>query len=407
MTRKQPLRNAAPRALLYIGASLLVWGGARWHTSLEREAAAALAAPPALSVIGSGTLGKDRLHDVLVRAGSSPQEAFQVSQALDRRFPVRQLTPLDRWLVVRSTSGAFMHLTVSRGLTRWVVAPGGQGFKAFRQEAAVTTVARSSTGTLRDSLWVSMQGVGVPAWVIAEYSDVFQWTVDFLTEPRSGDRFSVSWLERRSPDGRLVGAEIQTALYQGRVTGRQTGVRFEGEYYDEKGDSLKRMFLRAPLNFRRISSTFTLRRFHPILRSYRPHHGIDYAAPRGTPVVSVAEGKVTFVGFNGATGNAVEVRHNGVFTTLYGHLSGFAKGIRAGSRVQQGEVVGFVGSTGLSTGPHLHFQIEKNGALVNFLKLNLPFSRSVPRDRLDEFRTLRDRGLADLLGTVASAGVSP
>ena len=137
------------------------------------------------------------------------------------------------------------------------------------------------------------------------------------------------------------------------------------------------MFLRAPLHYRRISSYFTNRRFHPVLKYYRPHHGIDYAAPRGTPVSAVADGTVTFAGWKGGNGKLVMLKHGGGYSTTYGHLSGFARGVRSGRRVAQGDVVGYVGSTGLSSGPHLDFRIKQNGKPLNFLKIKYRSSGGV------------------------------
>ncbi len=148
-----------------------------------------------------------------------------------------------------------------------------------------------------------------------------------------------------------------------------------GEFYDADGNSLKGEFLRAPLVYRRISSYFTEHRYHPILRIYRPHHGIDYAAPSGTPASSIADGVVIAKGWEGGLGNELRVRHSGSYVSIYGHLRGYARGIHVGSHVKQGQVIGYVGSTGLSTGPHLHFGFERDGKLINFFSLKMTNSR--------------------------------
>jgi murein DD-endopeptidase MepM/ murein hydrolase activator NlpD len=234
------------------------------------------------------------------------------------------------------------------------------------------------------------------ASVIVELADIFAWNIDFLTETRDGDRFALTWKEDRTPDGRLVEVKILGAIYDGKATGHHRATRFMDDYYDEKGVSLRKAFLHAPLNFRRISSGFTNRRFHPILRQWRPHHGTDYAAASGTPVVAVGDGTVISQGLSGGLGNLVKVRHNATYTTYYGHLSRFAKGVGAGTRVRQGQVVGYVGSTGLSTGPHLHFEVLKNGTTVNFLTLKMPAMGSVPEGRMKAFEQKRDQVLPPL-----------
>lgn len=150
-------------------------------------------------------------------------------------------------------------------------------------------------------------------------------------------------------------------------------------YYNEKGENMKRAFLKAPLKYARISSQFTGSRFHPVLRIYRPHHGVDYAAPTGTPVHSIGDGTVISMGYNGQAGKSVKIRHNSIYTSMYNHLSGYAAGIRTGARVVQGQIIGYVGSTGLSTGPHLDFRVFKNGRPVNPLTIESPPSEPLPQ----------------------------
>jgi len=158
-------------------------------------------------------------------------------------------------------------------------------------------------------------------------------------------------------------------------------------YYDEKGNSLVRQFLRAPLHYSRITSGFAYARFHPILGKNTPHRAIDYAAPVGTPIMATADGTVTFAGWSTiGYGNFIDVKHNGIYSTQYAHLSRFGKGIKAGAHVQQGQIIGYVGSTGYSTGPHLHYQIKKNGHLVNPLEIELPAGDPIPEDQKEAFQ---------------------
>jgi len=175
------------------------------------------------------------------------------------------------------------------------------------------------------------------------------------------------------------------------------------QYYDAEGNSLQRVFLKSPLNYRRISSYFSRRRFHPILKIYRPHYGVDYAAPTGTPVVTIGDGRVVYAGWKGGLGRYVEIRHNNVYTSCYGHLSRFAKGIRRGARVRQGQVIGYVGATGLATGPHLDFRVKRFGSYVNPLTVDYPRAEPLPEDKKDEFFARRDSILQGLKPTQVAA----
>lgn len=392
------MRTALRRLALYGASVLVLWAGWRLYASLASKAALAddyFAGPE----VSSGRLGDERLFDLLVRTGSSAGEAAAVSAAVATVQSPRTLLPGDLYRVERSTAGELRHLTLSHGLKLAVVTPDDDGgFRARSVSVAVHESEHHASGTIKGSLWASMAAKGVPAETIVEFTGVFRWTMDFLTEPRDGDKFAVAWTERRAPD-RVLGRTVRAASYDGRVTGRKTGLLFHDAYYDEKGSSLKRRFLRAPLQYSHISDYFTNRRYHPILRIYRPHHGIDYAAPRGTPVAAVADGRVTFAGWRGGFGNAVEIRHDSVYVTLYGHLSRIAAVARhVGARIHQGEIIGRVGSTGLSTGPHLHFQITKNGKYMNFLTLDLPFATSITRRERPAFDALRKKLLAELGG---------
>ena len=238
---------------------------------------------------------------------------------------------------------------------------------------------------MENSLWEAMSGQSVPPSVIMEFADIFAWKIDFLTEPRKGDAFALLWEERRTALGAPCPAKILGAVYRGAETGEEYAFYYGNSYYDEKGASLRRAFLRAPLSYRRISSYFSRSRFHPILRIYRPHYGIDYAAPSGTPVSAVADGTAAFAGWKGGYGKFIELRHGGTYVTGYGHLRSFAKGLKAGKKVSQGDVIGYVGMTGLATGPHLDFSIKKNGRFVNFLRLELPPAASLKGAKLEIF----------------------
>ncbi|MEE8184546.1 MAG: peptidoglycan DD-metalloendopeptidase family protein, partial [Acidobacteriota bacterium] len=221
--------------------------------------------------------------------------------------------------------------------------------------------------TVRVSFMRSIVEAGGSPQIAMEMAEIFEWVIDFHKDLNEGDRID-ALIERRFLYGRPSGfGRILSARF---AVGKKTHeavyfARGSEVYYTPEGKSLRRAFLRSPLRYTRISSRFSKRRLHPILRRYRPHYGVDYAAPRGTPVRAVADGQVVWASWKGAAGKMVRIRHERSYTTEYLHLSGFARGMRRGKRVAQGKVIGYVGSTGLSTGPHLDFRIKHFGRPVD------------------------------------------
>ncbi|MBN3035121.1 MAG: peptidoglycan DD-metalloendopeptidase family protein [Bacteroidales bacterium] len=252
-----------------------------------------------------------------------------------------------------------------------------------------TRVCRAA-GTISSSLWESMVSEGFHPGLVISLSEIYAWTVDFFGIQK-GDSYRVIYEElyvegQNIGPGRVIGADFR---HMGRdfyaVYFIQDSV---GDYYDEEGNSLRRTFLKAPLTFTRISSRFSNSRMHPILKIRRPHHGVDYAAPAGTPVVAVGDGVVVKAAWSGGSGKMVKIKHNSTYTTAYLHLSGFAKGIHEGAYVKQGDVIGYVGSTGLSTGPHLDFRFYRNGQPVDPLKVESPPAEPVSPEHLERYRIL-------------------
>jgi len=285
----------------------------------------------------------------------------------------------------RRTSEIVVDFVLARGEELYSVSRKGDEFSSVKGSVPVFSVTLEAGGALQSSLWEAMRASSVPAGVIMEFADIFAWKIDFLTEPRKGDAFALLWEERRTALGTPCPAKILAAVYRGAETGEEDAYYYRGFYYDEKGGSLRRAFLRAPLSYRRISSYFSRARFHPILRIYRPHNGIDYAAQSGTPVSAVADGTVIFKGWKGGYGNFIELRHSGGYVSGYGHLRAYARGLKQGAKIRQGQVIGYVGMTGLATGPHLDFSIKANGRYVNFLKINPPPARNLEGTELKSF----------------------
>lgn len=323
---------------------------------------------PPLFVISSGPV-TGMLSSHLSAAGLPPAETAGISAALRKKLNLRRLSPSDEYGVVLSTSGALVNAYVLKGLSRYVVRPSGKGYELDVSSLSVTEETLRVKGSISSSLWESMSASGVPDGTILDFADIFSWSVDFLTEVREGDSYELVYEQRTAENGRSAGRRILAGVYDGKETGRKLAFRHGDGYYDEKGESLRSLFLRAPLQYRRISSYFSKARRHPILKIVRPHLGIDYAAPAGTPVSSVADGTVTFVGWKGGYGRYVEVRHALGYVTTYGHLSRYARGLKRGKRVKQGDVIAYVGSSGLSSGPHLDFRVRADGRYVNFLTI--------------------------------------
>lgn len=355
----------------------------------SREAAASrpyslLAPGSGTPLVSTGTISDGESISSVFRHGTDYGDIIKVETALEKAGS-GVLRQGDIYAVGLSTSGEVEGFTLARGEDLYRVFRSSSGFAAERSSVPVTVVRLDSSGAIGSSLWDAMTAQNVPPAVIMEFADIFAWKVDFLTEPREGDKFALVWEERNTALGTRSGYRILAASYNGSETGPQQAFYYGGSYYDAAGSSLSRAFLRAPLSYRRISSYFSEHRYHPILRFFRPHHGIDYAAPMGTPVSAVADGQVIFAGRKDGFGNFIEIRHGGGYVTGYGHLRNFVKGMRAGMRVSQGQLIAYVGMTGLATGPHLHFQITLNGKYRDFLTLKLPPSSALADGRLKAF----------------------
>ncbi len=240
-----------------------------------------------------------------------------------------------------------------------------------------------------NSLWMDVQDAGVPVALALEIADIYQWTIDFFGLQK-GDSFKALYDEVSFEGEVLYIDKVRYCVFNSAGEDHYAYWYDQNDgsgnrYWNEKGESLKKAFLKAPLRFTRISSGFSYNRRHPITRKVRPHTGIDYAAPKGTPVMSIGDGVVIKRGYEGAGGNVVRIRHNSVYTTAYLHLSGYAQGLKKGMKVKQGQVIGYVGSTGMSTGPHLDFRIWKNGTPINPLKMESPSVEPVKKENMAEF----------------------
>ncbi|MBW7994976.1 MAG: peptidoglycan DD-metalloendopeptidase family protein [Candidatus Glassbacteria bacterium] len=269
-------------------------------------------------------------------------------------------------------------------------------WQAEVEETEYVENERELSGTIESSLYQTvMDSYGNPELAL-KLSEIYAWQIDFHNEIRKGDTFKLVFEERIHPEKHTTKVgDILAALFVNDGK-RIYGFRFMNpdsslDYFEPDGKSLRRKFLKSPFRYMpRISSRYNPRRFHPILKRYRPHLGVDYAAHKGTPVLALGDGKVVKRGWNGGFGHYVLIKHNGMFSTGYGHLSGYARGLKVGSRVQQGQVIGYVGSTGLSTGPHLDFRFYKDDKPVNPLTVDLPAGEPVAAEVFAEFEATRN-----------------
>ncbi len=322
------------------------------------------------------------LYETLLGAGLTPQATEPITRALGDVLELRKLRPSDHVRVEFDTAGAARRVEVVRGPAERYEARLGDGAPAARKiDVPVEARWRRLAGSVETSLYDAILAAGGDADVVVRLADLFAWDIDFFTDPRPGDHFDVLFEESYLDGRKIGGGPIIWARYEGARAGGEA-MRFETAagpgYFGRQGKSVRKSLLKSPLNYRRISSTFSLRRRHPITKRYRPHLGVDFAAPTGTPVVAVGEGAVEFAAYKGANGKLVILNHPNGYKTYYLHLSRFGKGIRRGAKVHQGQVIGYVGSTGMSTGPHLDFRVKKGRRFVNPLKLTLPPGPPIP-----------------------------
>jgi murein DD-endopeptidase MepM/ murein hydrolase activator NlpD len=272
-----------------------------------------------------------------------------------------------------------------------------EGYIARRKSISLETRLAKVVGEIHSSLFEAMDGVGEQDPLTIAFAEILAWEIDFYKDVREGDRFKVVVEKIYKGDQFIRYGPIDALEYQ-RGEKIIRGIRYKNGYYNDKGVSLKKAFLKAPLRFNRISSKFSRARVHPILGGVRPHFGVDYAAPPGTPIWAVANGIVSFCGWSSGFGNQVILRHTNGYTTWYGHLSRFGLGIKKGTRVKQQQIIGYVGSTGISTGPHLDYRLMKDGQFRNPLKETFIPGDPIEKKEMEMFGKKRDEMLAWLEG---------
>ena len=345
----------------------------------------------------------NHLSSILLDLGFTGSDAEQITETISPLYPPSKLQIGNKYATITTPDSAstIEYLVFEKSKTDYIVVDlCSDSLKVHESTKPVTLQRRYVEGTINSSLWNTIIESGASPMLALKISDLYAWQVDFF-DTKQGDSFRLIYDEAWIDDTTFLEiASIEGALFnhQGReyiaVPFEQDSTR---EYFDEEGNSLRKEFLKAPLDFFRISSKFTNARYHPILKRYRPHHGVDYAAPAGTPVKTVGDGVVIAKGYqrNGG-GNYLKVKHNSVYTTTYMHLSRFAKGVQKGTSVRQGEVIGYVGATGLATGPHLDYRVHKNNVPINPLTMEAPPSYPVKPELRDSFMVIRDEILMQL-----------
>ena len=353
----------------------------------------------------------ESIYYLLLDHGLDPTSIHELVTEFGKIFNVKRSFPGDVCTVVCDTLNAIRWFEYRRGEREiYLVERKEDGFTVCRKDIDCVRLARAVEGEIRSSLYEAMVDRGLGAELIFAYADIFAWDVDFYVDTRVGDRFRLLF-EECSRDGKVIEyGRILAAEYGGEET-THVAVFFQdstghGDYYDLDGRSLRKTFLKSPFKYgyKRISSGFSWSRLHPIRKVRRPHLGIDYAAPTGTPVIATADGTVEFVGWEGGFGKYVKVKHGGGLYTTYGHLSRYGRGIRRAARVKQGQVIGYVGATGLATGPHLDYRFIKNGRYVNPLRVNVPAASPVKQESMEAFRQVAE-GLTSALNLLLAADV--
>ena len=318
----------------------------------------------------------ETLSQILRRVG---QEDSALLNSLRTQAEARALYQLQPGQVLRlrtSDTGQLQELTTElEAGTTLHLRRTAQGFRVSREVLPLDIQLAYATGTIESSLFEDGLTAGLSEGLLLKLVEIFGWDIDFAQQLRRGDGFAVIYEEKFSQGQKMADGQVLAAEFvnQGK-TYRAIGFRDDRgrlEYYTPEGLSLRRPFLRTPVELSRISSRFAMR-FHPVLKTWRAHTGVDYAAPTGTPVRATATGRVTALGWNGGYGQAVMLKHGGTFSTLYGHLSRFHSGLRVGSHVEQGQIIGYVGATGLATGPHLHYELQVNGRHQNPITFKFP-----------------------------------
>ncbi len=371
-------------------------------TPLFIQATPTKSAAPEEDTVCNGIFNRgDSLYSLFREHGMEPAEIHRLAASLEGVFDTRRFKRGQPFRIIKDcVTGEFKSFTYEIDHETFLTVTRVQEkFTASVENYDFEFAEKRVSGIIETNLYSDAVQAGLCPALILDMADIFGWSIDFALDLRKKDTFSVIYEEKCREGQEPQAGNILAARFDN--DGRSFyAFRYENgdqcAYYDEKGMSVQKKFLKSPLRYRYISSGYSYRRFHPILKRYRPHLGIDYAAASGTPVSALGDGRIIYAGWKGGFGNYIEIKHDSKFVTTYGHLRGFARGIRKGVRVKQGQVIGYVGSTGLSTGPHLDFRMKAHGKNVNPLKVKTPPSEPVPESEKERFFTLAEKYLTEL-----------
>ena len=337
----------------------------------------------------------DNLSRVFTRYSLSAADALAIASSAPKRVLNLQPGQIIKWQSSDSNNVTRMRIETSPLIAHVFERTIEGDYDYQLDEKVADRRPKFAHATIKSSLFLDGAKQDIPQSTLIELAGLFGWDIDFALDIRPDDEFSLIY-EELFLDGERIGfGNILIAQFINR--GREiTAIRYEdgkgdAQYYDPSGHSMRKEFLRNPIDFARISSRFNLKRKHPVLNKFRAHRGTDYAARTGTPIKSTGDGKVIFAGRKGGFGNCVIVQHGSRYQTLYAHLSKFNRSARKGRRVKQGQVIGYVGSTGLATGPHLHFEFRVDGVHRDSLRIKLPKSRSIAKDQKSAYQAVADR----------------
>lgn len=346
----------------------------------------------------------DNFTSWVTRLGLPRDRAFALSQVCDTVFDVRKLRAGNNWNAYYADSTVLSYIVYDNSKLVQTVFQCRDSLRVWRYEKSVIEVEKVADVTIQASLWNDMIDAGASPLLVVDLADIYAWTVDFFGLQK-GDRFRVLY-DDSICDGESVGVfDIKYAEFL-RGDTCLPAIKFDqgdkgNKYWNPKGESMRKAFLKAPLKFNRISSGFSYHRLHPVHGTVRPHTGVDYAAPTGTPVMSIGDGIVLSAGWGkGGAGNTIKVRHNSVYTTGYLHLSKMA--VKPGQRVSQGQVIGYVGMTGTATGPHLDFRVWKNGTPINPLTMESPPAEPVRKENMPALDSVYNVYKARLVNAIGS-----
>jgi len=351
----------------------------------------------------SGTRVKngESLSLIFTRLGFTARELQNILDSDKDTHRLKRLYPGDEIRYQKGRDGRLQTLAYRYEEARsLIIHRRDQGYHSEVIEHPLEYRSHHVSGTIADSLYISAQNAGMSDRLIMELAGIFGWDVDFALDIRSGDRFTVIYDKIYQDgeylrDGTITAAEFVNQGESYRAI-RYTDSKGKTDYFSPDGKSLRKAFLRTPVSFTRISSRFTTGRWHPVLHHIRAHKGVDYAAPRGTPVKATSDGKITFRGRKGGYGRVIIIKHGQRYSTLYAHLSRYKRGLRSGSHVRQGQTIGYVGKSGLATGPHLHYEFRINGVHRNPLTVHLPDAAPLPAGQMIAFQSKATPLLAQL-----------